>query len=139
MRVIGMIGQTPTTFSAEQLAAHILAKSGRAISQANVNHCANEIISHPGGNNAGGAINGVSYNNQGEARAIYHASRNRGGPAAGCSVFFADAGGGTAKLLAIGAHVGTAAGGPVYELDWVAAQDWGGSRRWRAGTRVTLP
>lgn len=135
MRVVAMINNQAKTLSVPELAAHIEGKSNRGINNTNSTHCATEINNHPGGNAAGGAIGGgVTY----RGAAIYHASRNFGGPAQGCSVFFADSGGGTAKIIAVGAHIGQAGvGHPVYTLDWVAP-DWGGGARWQAGGQVTL-
>jgi hypothetical protein len=133
MNFVGMINGKATVFTAAQLADHIRNRSGRNVSSANANACANAILAHPGGNNAGGAINGVQY----RGHAIYHESRNLGAVNQRCAVFFADSGNGVAKLLAVGTHVGGAVGHPVYALDWVA-QDWGGSARWHAGGNVTL-
>ena len=132
MRVIGMIANSPVVMSVTQLAEHINGKSNRNISLNNLNHCANAILNHPGGNVAGGALNGIQY----RGNAIYHESRNLGGPNQACTVFFADSGNGVAKLLAVGAHIGGAPGGhPVYTLDWVS-NSWG--TQWKQGTQVQL-
>ena len=130
MRVISMVDGKPKALTPAELGAVIKGRSGRNISDANMNACANAILGHPGGNAAGGAIGGFTY----KGASIYHFSRNR--PVNnGCTVFFADSGSGVAKLLAVGRHSGQGPNGPVYELDWVSS-DWG--TRWRAGGRVTL-
>jgi hypothetical protein len=134
MDVLVMLNNVPTLLSAVQLAAHIAAKAGRAVQANNLNACANAILAHPGGNNAGGALNGLQY----KGHAVYHESRNLGAVGQRCTVFFSDSGNGTAKLLAVGEHIGQAGPGhPVYSIDWVAA-DWGASARWAAGGNVTL-
>jgi hypothetical protein len=133
MQYTGMIAGQATVFSAAQLSAYLQTLAGRVILQGNRDHCANAIIAHPGGNAAGGAINGVQY----KGHAIYHESRNLGAIGGRCAVFFADSGNGHAKLLAVGTHIGGGVGHPVYSLDWVA-QKWGGSARWQAGHNVVL-
>ncbi len=133
MTFVGMVGAKATVFTAAQLQAHIAAKAGRVVFSPNSMHCATAILNHPGGNAAGGAINGFQY----KGHAIYHESRNLGAAGQRCSVFFADGGNGVAKILAVGEHIGGAVGHPIYSLDWVA-QDWGGSARWTAGGNVQL-
>ena len=130
MRVIGMIAGRPKALSPTELAAVIKSRAGRSVSDANLNACANAIIDHPGGNNAGGAIAGFTY----KGASIYHFSRNKP-VATGCTVFFADTGGGTAKLIAVGRHSGQGPNGPIYDLDWVA-NDW--VTGWKEGRQVTL-
>ena len=134
MQVIVMLNGAATILNPAQLAAHILAKAGRAVQANNLNACANAILSHPGGDNAGGALNGIHY----RGHAVYHESRNLGAADQRCAVFFADSGNGTAKILAVGAHTGQAGPGhPVYLSDWVAS-DWGAGARGHAGAIVTL-
>ena len=129
-----MVGGHAAELSLVQLTAVIVAHAGRVVLPANATHCASAIMNHPGGNAAGGALNGVHYKGQ----AIYHDSRNLGAAGQRCSVFYADDGSGNAKLLAVGEHTGQAGPGhPIYDLDWVA-QSWGGSARWRAGHQVVL-
>jgi hypothetical protein len=134
MNVVTMIDGKATALNAAQLAQHIQSKANRAIQANNLNACANAILAHPGGNGAGGALNGVHHH----GNAVYHESRNLGAVGQRCSVFFTDSGNGYAKLLAVGEHMGQqGAGHPVYSLDWVAS-DWGAGARWKAGGTVTL-
>jgi hypothetical protein len=135
MQFVGMSNGQAKAFDSSELAAHIIARSGNRVSQANANHCANAILAHPGGDNAGGAIPGIHYH----GHAIYHETRNFGAVGQRCTVFFADAGGGIVKLLAVAEHIGggVGVGHPVYTLDWVA-KNWGGSAHWQAGQTLVL-
>lgn len=121
-------GGRPGEMNTEQLAAHIQAKSSRAISDEAAKNCAGAILGHPGGNDAGDALNGIQCN----GNAIYHNTRNKPNVSQGCTVFFSDAGNGYAKLIAVANHIGTKPN--VYDMDWVA-RDF---RLWRKGRSVAI-
>lgn len=134
MQVLVMLANVATSLNAVQLAAHIETKAGRVVQAANLSHCANGILNHPGGNAAGGALGGLQY----KGNAVYHESRNLGAAGQRCSVFFADSGNGLAKILAVGEHTGqNGPGHPVYAIDWVSP-DWRPGANWVAGGNVVL-
>lgn len=115
---------------AQEVAAIIKRRSTRAISDRAALECANYILDHPGGDNAGEALGGIQWN----GHAIYHKTRNKPNVSQGCSVFFCDPGTGYAKMVAIGNHIG--ARPETYRLDWVASDfDQAG---WKAGRSITL-
>ncbi len=80
----------------------------------NANLCAAYILAHNGSTTGGGCPDHVKY----KTKTVFHHSVGQRGNRDGCSVFFANSGGGNAILLAIGRHDRDDSGDPHYDLNW---------------------